>query len=124
MLILCRVGDPVVADIKLQITRPRKGLSEGWIWVPQLAPSEELFRAYLRWREGGEWPLQWRIYRERFLEEMRGPVSQRYIERIRQRLAEGKTVALACFCRDERYCHRSLVAELVHDEWGDWKWRG
>ena len=113
MLILCRVGEDVQANIKLQITRSRKGLREGWIWVPQLAPSEELFRDYLRWRERGKWPARWPEYRERFLEEMRETVPRRYLERIRQRLAEGKSVALACFCRDERYCHRRLVAELV-----------
>lgn len=113
MLVTCRIGERVEADIRLQITRSKRGLREGWIWVPQLAPSEELFRDYLRWRGQGQWPGRWPEYRERFLAEMQAPEPRRYLARIRQRLAEGKTIALACFCRDERFCHRSLVAELV-----------
>lgn len=113
VLITCRIGARVDAEIRLQITRSNRGLAEGWIWVPQLAPSPALFMDYVRWRERGEWPARWDEYRERFLAEMRAPEPQRYLNRLRQRLAEGKTVALACFCRDERYCHRRLVLEEV-----------
>lgn len=112
-LILCRVGERVQADIRLQITRSSKGISPGWLHIPQLAPSPALFQDYLKWRDRGEWPGKWLAYRERFLREMQAPEPQRYLARIRQRLAEGRSVALACFCPDERYCHRSLVAELV-----------
>jgi uncharacterized protein YeaO (DUF488 family) len=112
-LITCRVGDTVTADVRLQITRSSRGLVEGWIWVPQLAPPEDLFEDYLRWKHRGEWPGRWPEYRQRFLAYMWRPEPRAYLARIRQRLAEGKSVALACFCPDERYCHRSLVAGLV-----------
>ena len=57
--------------------------------------------------------MRWPEYRERFLREMEEPEARRYLAKVRQMQVEGKSVALACFCRDERYCHRRLVAELL-----------
>ncbi|MEW6049374.1 MAG: hypothetical protein AB1609_23365 [Bacillota bacterium] len=46
LLILCRVGQPVEADLKLQITRSPR-VAPGWTWAPELAPSPDVFTQYL-----------------------------------------------------------------------------
>jgi len=104
-VILCRVNENVAADIRLQVTRTRP--FPGWIWVPQMAPSEKLFRQYLNWRKQDLWPGKWPEYESAFLREMEG--MKKYLDRIEGQLRAGRSVALACFCKDVRYCHRSLL---------------
>ncbi|MEW6770048.1 MAG: DUF488 domain-containing protein [Bacillota bacterium] len=116
MLLVCTVGTTVPEGVlKLQITRSRP--RNDWLWVPQLAPSGELFEKYRRWYKAGEWPARarWEEYRARFLEEMEAPQARQWIKAIVEKLLQGKDVAISCFCRDERYCHRSLVAGLISD---------
>lgn len=112
LLILCRVGQSVEADLKLQITRSSR-VVPGWTWVPELAPSPDLFAQYLAWKHRGEWPARWPEYREAFLEEMGLPAARAYLAKLKKALAAGKTVALSCFCREDTYCHRRLVGELL-----------
>lgn len=115
MLITCRVGSQVTADIKLQVTRSKKGLREGWLWVPELSPSPALFRDYLTWREKGLWPAKWDEYKIRFLAEMKSPEAVGYINRITELVKSGYSIALACFCYDERFCHRSLLRNIIEE---------
>lgn len=112
-IITCRVGERVEADVKLQITRSRRGLVEGWTWEPLLAPPEDLFEDYLRWRARGEWPRRWEEYRRRFVVHLGARDVRLRLAELAAEVRAGKTVALACFCVDERWCHRSLVAERL-----------
>ena len=112
-IVTCRVGERVEADLKLQITRSSRGLEEGWVWEPLLAPPEDLFEDYLRWRARGEWPRRWDEYRRRFVVYMGARDVRLRLAELAQEVRAGKTVALACFCTDDRWCHRSLVAERL-----------
>lgn len=117
--------------IKLFIVRKAITLPEGFTHIPQLSPSPELFNDYRRWRTGdytekeiaffkekGTWEYKdyasfiwWDLYEPRFLKEI--PAMERYIQRICQRLDEGKDVYICCYCEELQFCHRRLVGEEV-----------
>lgn len=93
--------------------RPR-GLAkdaETWdAWEPDLGPTKELHAA--AYGKGGV-PLNWPVYRSRYLLEM-----QKQRERIAdlaKRSAAGETITLLCSssCTRESRCHRSLLRELI-----------
>jgi uncharacterized protein YeaO (DUF488 family) len=114
-LILCSVRDlpSVEADIKLAITR-KKVQAQDVVWVPALAPSEALFRRYLYWRDRMEYDEWFTLYKAWWAGEKKNdPKYRHHIALIRQRISEGKAVAIACFCAEEQYCHRSLVKQDV-----------
>lgn len=98
------------ADVRLFVVRQRpRTLPSGWIWVPQMAPSEELFCQYRAWVRAGQWPAKWPVYEQRFKAEM--PAMRRYLDRVEEHLRAGRAVALACYCQDPAYCHRRIFGE-------------
>lgn len=115
MIILTSFKDSglVKADIKLQVTRSNKNILPGWIHVPQLSPSWQLFNKVMDWKMQLIWNKKWDEYKELFLKEMARLEPQRYLKHMALRIKEGKTIALACYCPDNEYCHRSLVKEIV-----------
>ncbi len=117
-LIVCRIFDRPDANIKLQITRSDRNLQKGWLWVPQLAPSWDLFKKFQSWRQAGEWPTMWSDYQEQFLNEMRSSVAQQCLDRIVARLQDDKAVAVGCYCTN-KYCHRFIVGQLVVEKQGE-----
>ena len=56
-----------------------------------LAPSEELLN---KWKKG---EIDWKEYKEIFLEEMENPESQTRLQKIVEKVAEGKDVRLICY---------------------------
>lgn len=100
----------IPADIRILGTR-KKAEHESWIWVPQLAPSPELFSQSQAWKRKGIWPDMWEEYKKRFLLEM--TFKKKYLDRIVQRLQEDKTVAFGCFCTDFNACHRDIIANYI-----------
>jgi uncharacterized protein (DUF488 family) len=90
----------------------------------------------VRYRPVSQWARQWNRaslagrYRERYVWERRlGNVHYRdpehaielppgYQQAVREAVAlvcAGTSLVLLCACRDERACHRSLVARLIQD---------
>jgi|FLYL01.1.fsa_nt_gi uncharacterized protein YeaO (DUF488 family) len=106
-----RIYDPPAREDgrRILITRywprgvPKSAVDE---YVPALAPSRELVRAF---KHGG---LSWEEFSRRFLEEMRSEEAERALSRLAG-LARETTVTLLCTCADESRCHRSLVRDLV-----------
>lgn len=114
-IILCSINSlDVTADIKLFIARVKPKGIQGWIHVPQLAPSAKLFNQYIFWRRQGLWPGKWETYKRQFVTEMK--VMDNYLARVEQRLNEGKDVALACYCKQVNYCHRKLVGDYFKNK--------
>ncbi len=104
-------------DINLFIVRSCKSVPKGFTHIPGLAPSSELFYKYWDWKKHNQWPSKWPEYVNAFVEEMKQPEMAKLIRLIKERLDQGKSVQLTCFCPDELYCHRSLIAELF-EHWG------
>lgn len=85
--------------------------------VPALSPSPELFHDYLAWRDAGMWNKDMfeKRYKPRFLEEMNNTIAKTALNTLKRR-SKDKHILLACYCRDEEMCHRSLVYELVQQK--------
>ena len=82
--------------------------------VPQLSPSPDLFHKYLSLREAGKWNTKAfdEIYTPQFLKEMQSPEAFRYLNILANK-AKTKDILIACYCKDERMCHRSLVKKCI-----------
>lgn len=80
--------------------------------VKELSPSWDLFTEYRRLKESGDWDQDSfnRIYRPRFMSEMKASIAQSYLKKLRD---ANNNVLCVCFCQDENYCHRSLIKEIL-----------
>lgn len=84
--------------------------------VPDLSPSMELFYAYRKWANQGVWnTFLWNEkYVPNFLEQMRNDVKAKtYLQQLTDE-SKSKNIALVCFCRDEKMCHRSIVGGILY----------
>ena len=85
------------------------------VWVPDLAPSPELF-AWARARMPFS-DADWRTYARRYTAEMRRPETQRLLELLAA-LSAHTNFSVGCYCEDETRCHRSLLRTLLTDAGG------
>lgn len=93
------------------------------VWMANLAPSEELLRAFQRGA------MSWRQFSQRYRRELRegGSIDrrnrtiknhgQKFTLRLLKQLSEGWAVTLLCHCaEDEAHCHRHLLKRLIEAE--------
>lgn len=79
-----------------------------YVHLPSLAPTKEMLDAYKKKR------MSWADYERGFLDLM---ASRRIEHEIDRRvIADG---CLLCSEEKPHQCHRRLVAEYLHDRWGD-----
>jgi uncharacterized protein YeaO (DUF488 family) len=86
------------------------------VWVPDLAPSPELFawaRARMPFTDAA-----WRTYARRYTGEMRRPEAQRLLALLAA-LSARTNFSVGCYCEDETRCHRSLLRTLLTEAGGD-----
>jgi len=96
-----------------QITRANSNI-KGTVWVPELAPSQTLFKLHQsEWKEQPP-EIWWTTYEKRFNEELKTEEKLSALRRLSRAIEAGKTIALVCFCSDSRYCHRRLVEIFLH----------
>ena len=114
-----RWNDPAEAadGFRLLVCRIRpRGVAkatEPWDdWWPDLGPSRGLLDDF---HGKTAPPIAWEAYRQRYLEEMRGPGQLWRIRDLARRVAGGETITLLCSsaCTDPTHCHRTLLACLV-----------
>ncbi|MBM7853901.1 uncharacterized protein YeaO (DUF488 family) [Desulfohalotomaculum tongense] len=87
----------------------------GTLRVRELAPSKQLFQRYInewRFKDPEEW---WHLYREQFYNELNKEEKLKPLRYLWKLVKSGETIALVCFCRDYRYCHRSLVGDFLRN---------
>ena len=97
------------------VRRPPRGVPKAEIaargyydvWLPELAPSEELVRVALQAKDDRAWLAFARRYRA----EMKRPAQSRLLDLLGALALDG--VSAGCYCADERRCHRSLLRELL-----------
>jgi len=102
----------IICDEVWQITRSNKNIS-GVKWVPDLAPSPNLYSRFInKWKDkpGEEW---WHTYKGQFEQELKTDEKLNALRKLWSLVESGKVIALVCFCRDSRYCHRTLVGEFL-----------
>ncbi len=78
------------------------------IWLPELAPSEELVKLALRARDGREWQTFVKRYRS---EMKRSPATRLLV--LLAAFSHHTAFSVGCYCADEARCHRSVLKALL-----------
>lgn len=78
------------------------------VWLPELAPSEELVKVALRVRD----ERGWRSFVRRYQSEMKRPPAVRLLDLLAA-LSRVADLAVGCYCADASRCHRSVLKELL-----------
>jgi uncharacterized protein YeaO (DUF488 family) len=102
----------IICDEIWQITFSGQ-VMEGARWMPDLAPSVTLFNKYRYLWKGRPEEEWWPQYEEAFKEELTSRAKINQLRELWNLVNQGKVIALICFCQDDKYCHRRLIAELM-----------
>ena len=78
------------------------------VWLPELAPSEELVKAA---QAAGD-QKTWGRFVKRYRAEMKRPPAARLLTLLAA-LSETCNLSVGCYCEDETHCHRSILKELL-----------
>ncbi|AQS55671.1 DUF488 family protein [Novibacillus thermophilus] len=106
--------DPPDKDINLLAIVTNR-IAPGWVSVPQLSPSEKLIKKREQWLWERKWPRKWPDFVKQYREELKQPLKETYIKHLLKRLNEGNNIAFACYCADEKHCHKQIIGEWVSD---------
>jgi uncharacterized protein YeaO (DUF488 family) len=96
------------------VRRPPRGVAKArlsdWydVWVPQLAPSQELVKE----AQSAETPAQWNTFIRKYRKEMSEPDNDRLLGLLAM-LSHRTDLAVGCYCAEESHCHRSVLRELL-----------
>ena len=74
-------------------------------WLRDLAPSIELLNDYRKKK------IDWSEYEKRYLKEMEA--NKELIKKLRERSDKGEIITLLCWERDDGFCHRRLLKDLM-----------
>jgi uncharacterized protein YeaO (DUF488 family) len=81
------------------------------VWLPTVAPSRELFSSI----KGKELNKKvWDSFKGRYINEMRKTESRQTIKLLSE-LSKKTSIAIGCYCENEKYCHRSILKKLILD---------
>ena len=123
MIRVVRLGSPRAPGEGLRVgtvRRPPRGVKKSDfarrdyydVWLPELAPSEKLFR----WAVSQPWTdARWRRYCKAYEREMKAPAAQRLLELL-ARLSRDANFSVGCYCENEGRCHRSILKKLLTEK--------
>ena len=120
-----RLGTPRSKDEGLRlgtVRRPPRGVPKSEfakrdfydVWLPILAPSQELVSFALASQDGRSWKTFVRKYRA----EMNEPDAARTLDLLAA-LSHQTNVSVGCYCENEERCHRSVLRELLAERGAD-----
>ena len=78
------------------------------VWLPNLAPSQDLVSFALRSRD----PQSWKVFARKFRAEMNKPQASRVLDLLAA-LSHQTSFSLGCYCENEERCHRSILRSLL-----------
>lgn len=120
---IVRLGSPRMPGEGLRlgtVRRPPRGVPKSEyasrnfydVWLPELAPSEELVKIALSAPD----ERQWRTFVRRYRAEMKQPAAGRLLGLLAA-LSKQTAFSVGCYCADESRCHRSVLKALLaeHD---------
>jgi uncharacterized protein YeaO (DUF488 family) len=81
------------------------------VWLPDLAPSEELVKAAL----GANHARAWQAFVMRYRSEMKRPPAARLLTLLAA-LSDQTAFSVGCYCADEARCHRSVLRVLLAEQ--------
>lgn len=114
-----RLGTPRTSTEGLRIgtvRRPPRGVPKSEfakrdfydVWLPDLAPSQELVSFALSHQDARSWKTFERKYRG----EMKAPAAARLLDLLAA-LSHQTNFAVGCYCENEARCHRSILRTLL-----------
>ena len=80
------------------------------VWMPILAPSEDLLR---KGRAAGD-DREWRAFERQYRAEMKAPEAGRALDLLAA-FSRHTDFAVGCYCAEESRCHRSILRELLRE---------
>ena len=114
-----RLGSPRLEGEGLRIgtvRRPPRGVPKAEfaarnyydVWLPDLAPSEEL----LKLGQVVDEEKRWRTFARKYRAEMNRTEKRRLLDLLAA-MSRQTNFSVGCYCADESRCHRSLLRELL-----------
>jgi uncharacterized protein YeaO (DUF488 family) len=118
-ILIVQLGSPRISDEGLRIgtvRRPPRGVPKSEyasrnyydVWLPNLAPSEQLLKAGRSAKNGTDW----RSFVKRYRSEMSRPETGRVLDLLAA-LSHQTNFSVGCYCNDEQRCHRSVLRQLL-----------
>ena len=106
------------------VRRPPRGVPKGEfasrnfydVWLPNLAPSDEL----LKEAQLSKSDAQWRSFFRKYRAEMKRPENSHIIDLLAG-LSHHTDISVGCYCPDEQRCHRSVLRALLLERGADVK---
>ena len=116
---IVQLGSPRASDEGLRIgtvRRPPRGVRKSEfasrnyydVWLPNLAPSEELLKAGRSAKD----ETDWRSFVKRYRSEMSRPENSRVLDLLAT-LSHQTNFSVGCYCNDEQHCHRFVLRHLL-----------
>jgi uncharacterized protein YeaO (DUF488 family) len=78
------------------------------VWLPNLAPSEEL----LKLGRAAADEKSWKNFTRKYRAEMGSPEKKRLLDLLAA-LSRQTDFSVGCYCSDESRCHRSILRQLL-----------
>jgi len=78
------------------------------VWLPILAPSQELVSFALASQD----ERSWKTFERKYRAEMNEPDAARTLDLLAA-LSHQTNLSVGCYCEDEERCHRSVLRELL-----------
>ncbi|MGA9065104.1 MAG: DUF488 domain-containing protein [Bryobacteraceae bacterium] len=114
-----RLGSPRKPNEGLRlgtVRRPPRGVPKAQfakldyydIWLPNLAPSQELVSFAQRSHD----ERSWKTFERKFRAEMNQPDASRVLDLLAA-LSHQTNFSLGCYCQNEDRCHRSILKKLL-----------
>jgi len=116
-----RLGSPRMRNEGLRlgtVRRPPRGVPKAEyaardfydVWLPELAPSEQLVKQALAAPDD----KSWRAFVKKYRAEMKRPEASRLLTLLAA-LSQRTDFSVGCYCEDETRCHRSVLKELLSE---------
>jgi uncharacterized protein YeaO (DUF488 family) len=116
---IVQLGSPRTSNEGLRIgtvRRPPRGVPKNEfasrnyydVWLPNLAPSEQLFKA----GRSAKNETDWRSFIKRYRSEMNRAENRRVLDLLAA-LSHQANFSVGCYCNDEQHCHRSVLRRLL-----------
>jgi len=118
-IVVLRLGSPRKPDEGLRlgtVRRPPRGVPKTEfaklnyydVWLPNLAPSQELVTFAQRSPD----KQSWKAFERKFRAEMNKPDAARVLDLLAA-LSRQTNFSLGCYCENEGRCHRSILKKLL-----------
>lgn len=116
-----RLGSPRTSGEGLRlgtVRRPPRGVPKSEhasrdfydVWLPDLAPSEDLVKEALHAPDD----RAWRNFVRKYRAEMKRPGPARLLVLLAA-LSQQTNFSVGCYCAEEARCHRSILRELLQE---------